>query len=359
MSEAVSKLLVTGQRFVLSTHVRPDGDAIGSQLALGLFLKRLGKDVLMINSDPPPFNLLWLPGIEEIQVFDGSIDQHKRISAADAVLVMDLNALDRLGRLAAPVRNSGGKKVLVDHHTEAETWFDAAHARDTASSTGELVYELIEEIDLDLLDTHIATALYTAIMTDTGSFRFSSVTPRIHRVAAEILERGDIKPAPIHTAVFDTRSMEGLRLLGRALETITLSHKRRVGYMVLSQRMVRECNAPLEEAEGFVNYVLSVEGVEVAVLFTEIDVGVKMSFRSKGEMFVNDWARSLGGGGHRNASGAFLKGFSLEAAIDRVMSVAPKYLPLEEPHVDDEEDELSAEDASYLDSLMKAQSQRS
>jgi bifunctional oligoribonuclease and PAP phosphatase NrnA len=356
MSVSVLSLLRDNQRFVLCTHQRPDGDALGSQVALGLFLESLGKEVLMINSDPTPYNLVWMPSVDRVQVFDGSVDQIKQIQQAEVIALMDLNALDRLGRLAAPVRASGATKVLIDHHTGPETWFDATYSRESASSTGELVYELIVAIDADRIDAHIATALYTAIVTDTGSFRFSTVTPEVHRIAADILERGDIKPAPIHTAVYDARSMESLRLLGRSLESITLCFEGKVGYMVLSQRMVRETNAGLDEAEGFVNYVLSIEGVEVAVLFSEVESGVKMSYRSKGEYPVNEWARHFGGGGHRNASGAFVRNKGLAEAVDMAMAVAPRFLGLPDPDLADTE-ELSEEDASYLD-LLRAQSER-
>ena len=345
--------LLSHDRLLLSTHIRPDGDAIGSELGLAFFLRKLGKQVDIINSDSPPYNLGWLPGIDDVETFDGSLPQLKLAADADAIVVLDTNALHRLGRLAPTVRDATAEKLLIDHHTSPESWFTATYARDTASSTGELVYELICEHDARLIDTEIATALYTAIMTDTGSFRYDSVTPRIHRIVADLLERGDIRPSPIHTSVFDTRSMEGLRLLGLALETITLRYGGQLGYMVVSQRMVHESNSSLQETEGFVNYALSIEGVKAAVIFSETDSGVKMSFRSKGKTHVNEWARAFGGGGHRNASGAYVTR-SIEEVVDAVVEAAPRYLDLD---VDEElEEELSAEDRSYLESLMKRQS---
>ncbi|HEX7071205.1 MAG TPA: bifunctional oligoribonuclease/PAP phosphatase NrnA [Rhodothermales bacterium] len=344
--------LLRHDRFVLTTHIRPDGDAIGSELGLAAFLRKLGRDVTIINSDPPTYNLSWLPGVESIHVFDGSLVQLQSVAEAGALVVVDTNAIDRLGRFAPTVKNAQCERLLIDHHTNPEAWFDATFVRDTASSTGELVYELICEHDADLIDADIATVLYTAIMTDTGSFRYNSVTPRVHRIVADLLDRGDIRPAPIHASVFDTRSMEGTRLLGRALETITLSFDGQLAYMVVSQRMVHETNSSLEETEGFVNYALSIEGVKAAVIFSETESGVKMSFRSKGKTHVNEWARSFGGGGHRNAAGAYVTR-SLEETITAVIAAAPRYLDLEVDHA--KEDELSAEDASYLDALMKRQ----
>ena len=344
--------LLSHQRLVLTTHMRPDGDAIGSELALASFLRKLGKQVEVINSDPPTYNLSWLPGVDGLHVFDGGLDQLRMVAEADAIVVMDTNALDRLGRFSSTVKNARCDRLLIDHHTSPETWFDHTFVRDSASSTGELVFELICEHDASLIDTDIATQLYTAIMTDTGSFRYNSVTPRVHRIVADLLDRGDIRPAPIHTSVYDTRSMEGTRLLGLALETITLNYAGQVAYMVVSQRMVHETHSSLEETEGFVNYALSIEGVKAAVIFAETDSGVKMSFRSKGSTHVHEWARSFGGGGHRNASGAYVTR-SLEEVVDAVITAAPRYLDLDVDGSGD--DGLSAEDASYLESLMKRQ----
>jgi bifunctional oligoribonuclease and PAP phosphatase NrnA len=349
MLERLLSLLIEKERFFITTHIRPDGDALGSQLALGHFLKKLGKEVAMINSDPPPYNLDWLPEIDSIEIFDGSMSQRQRIGEADAILILDTNAIERLGKLSGPVKGSSAVKVLIDHHTNPENWFDLKFARENASSTGELVYEIIAGHDAGHIDTIIATALYTAIMTDTGSFRYSHVRPQLHRVVADLLERGDITPAPIHTAIYDTRSMQSLRLLGRALESITLMYGDQIGYVVVSQRILRDTGASSDDTGGFVNYVLSVEGVRAAVLFFETDTGTKMSFRSKGDAYVNEWARAFGGGGHRNASGAYLTR-PLAEAIDMVMAAAPRYIRLEE---EASEGELSPEDMSYLSSLLE------
>lgn len=344
MSRTVLDRLLAARRFVLTTHMGPDGDALGSELALAYFLRKLGKTADIINCDSPPYNLGWLPGADDIELFSGSIDQRRRIEAADAIIIVDTNAAHRLGRMAHAVKHSKGEKILIDHHTHPEGWFDLEWVEETAASTGEMIFQLIDAHDRSLIDADIATQLYAAIMTDTGSFRFSSVTPAVHRIVADILELGGIKPAPIHTAIFDTRSRGGLRLMSMALDTITLMYDDRVGYMVLSQRMMRETGTSKDEAEGFVNYVLSIEGVEAAVLFSESDTGIKMSFRSQGETHVHQWARHFGGGGHRNASGAFVEG-ELDDVIARVMQAAPRFLGIQEQEPDEE---LSDEDQDLL-----------
>ncbi len=365
MLEDVLPLLLEKKRFLITTHVRPDGDAIGSQLALGQFLHKLGKQVAMINTDPLPGNLDWIPGVEAIKVFDGALAQHEYIGGADVIVVVDTNTLDRLGRkMAKPVKNSGALKILIDHHTEPETWFDRTFVRDTASSTGELIHELITAHEPALIDETIATALYAAILTDTGSFRYSSVTPAVHRVVADLLERGSMAPAAVYAALYETRRPHWVRLLALVLETLTLRYDGLLSYLVVTRRVLEETGATNEDTEGFVSYGLAIEGVRVALIFTETLRGTKVSFRSKGDYYVHEWARAFGGGGHRNASGAYFKR-PLDEVLDVVLASAPRYLGLSdaEPEADgalspEADGVLSPEDEAYLSTLLDMKSQR-
>ena len=355
MIEDVLPLLLEKNRFLITTHVRPDGDAIGSQLALGHFLQKLGKQVSMINSDPVPDNLAWLPGADAIESFDSSVAQHEHIAEADVVVVVDTNALNRVGRkMARPVKNSGAVKVLIDHHTEPESWFDYTFARDTASSTGELIYELIAAHDADLIDTPIALALYAAILTDTGSFRYSSVTPAVHRIIADVMERGAVQPDAVYASLYEMRSPQWIRLLSMVLDTLQLRFDGLLSYLVITKRVLEDTGASTEDIEGFVSYGLAIEGVRVALIFTETRRGTKVSFRSKGDLYVHEWARAFGGGGHRNASGAFLHR-PLDTVIREVMDSAPPYLGLADTDTDGA---LSPEDAAYLSLMQDMKSQR-
>ncbi len=321
----ILSLVEKHDRLFLTSHVRPDGDALGSEVAFASFLRKLGKQATVLNSDPPPANLEWLPGMTDVRVFDGSLAQRQCIDEAGAVFVLDTNAERRLGDLAGPVRGARGQKALIDHHTHPERWFDAQYVSVPASSTGELIYEIIAAHDPDLIDARIATALYVAIMTDTGSFRYEGVTPRLHRIVADILERGAIVPGDVHAAIFDRRPMAGLRLLGQALETVRLHCGGRVATVVVTPRMLEDTGASSEETEGFVNYALSIDGVAAALLFLETAKGTKVSFRSRGDISVDAWARVFGGGGHKNASGAFL--FEpLEPVFGKVVGAAPRYV---------------------------------
>lgn len=342
--------LLEARTVAVTTHISPDGDALGSELALARALEMEGAEVRLINHDPPPANLEWLPGADRLEVFEGSLEQRRFIDEADALVVVDTNAAHRVGDLETAVQASGATSFLIDHHLDPETWFDYAYARDQASSAGELVSELLRAHNPELIDEAIATCLYTAIMTDTGSFRYSSVTPAVHDHVAELLRRGGFNPEPIHTAVFDTRTFAGLRLLALSLRSLRVCHGGAVSYMVLSLDMLEDAQATTEEAEGFVSYPLSMKGVQAALFFTETSQGTKISFRSKGDVHVDGWARAFGGGGHRNASGAYVEA-PLEEVIDEVVAAAPKHLGLEEG-ADEASNGLSEEDSEYLSTLI-------
>jgi len=343
-------LLRSNDRFILTSHLRPDGDALGSELALAGALRQWGKTADIINADEAPYNLDWMPGMEHVQQFDGALKQHEAIAEADLIVVLDTNDEERLGRLGSTLRKADAPVLLVDHHTEPEQWFDYMLVRDTASATGELVYELINGIDPTVINEEVATALYTAIMTDTGSFRYSSVTPHLHRIIADVLDRGGIDPAPIHEQIYDRRSMAGLRLLGRMLSRIRIKFNGQLAYSVVTQRMVDDTGASWDDKKGFVNYVLSIDGVKAAVLFSEVSDGAKISFRSEADTHVDEWARSFGGGGHRNASGAYVKGASFDDVIIDVIGAAPRFIDFDF----EDQNPLSDEDASRIAELMKS-----
>ncbi|MBO6576760.1 MAG: bifunctional oligoribonuclease/PAP phosphatase NrnA [Rhodothermales bacterium] len=354
MLQEVCALIDRSERFVLTTHAKPDGDAIGSVLGFARYLQQKGKSATIITCDPPPFNLEWLHGALDIQVYDGSLRQMQAIADADVIAVMDLNAQNRMGPMGASVRNATATRLLIDHHTDPEGWFDLAYARESASSTGQLVYEIISADDPALIDHATAECLYTAIMTDTGSFRYSNVTPELHRAIAEILEYGRIDPSAIHTAIYDRKSEGSLKLLARLLQGLQIEWNGLVSYTVITNAMLQETGAHIEETEGYVNWGLAVEGVRITMLFTQTERGTKVSFRSRGDDHVHKWAQSLGGGGHPNASGAFVRK-PLEETIEMVMAQAPRHLDMSDQDADQG---LSDEDQEYLSMLQAGPGRR-
>lgn len=343
--------LLAHERFVLTTHVRPDGDAIGSTLALAHLLRAMGKTATVLLSDPAPDTLAFLPGVADALVYDPTDLAHREaLATATARVLLDANALDRTGRLASTWRDGDAELFVIDHHTHPENWFAAAYAREDAASTCELVAELVTEAGV-ALTADLATLLYTGTMTDTGSFRFANTSPAVHRLAADLVAAGVDVPR-VHQHVFENKRLGALRLLARALDTIALHHGGRVASMAMPLKMLRASDAHTDETEGFVNYALSVEGVEAAVLFTETGAGVKASFRSKGDVPVNGWARAFGGGGHVNASGAFFPKAVFERVVAQVLAAAPRHLGF--AGADDGADDAAAaattsdEDAAYL-----------
>ncbi len=349
MPHPVLAQLLDAERVVISTHIRPDGDALGSQIALALFLRKLGKHVTLLNADPPPRNLEWMLELSDVTTFTGALKQLKRIAEADALVVVDTNTEERIGKLGPILRDATAPKLLVDHHPGPERWFDHQLLRTDASATGEILYDIIAEHDAGLIDAEIATALYAAIMTDTGSFRYGSTTARVHQITADLLARGDIVPEPIHVAIFDTRLPSSLRLLARALDTITTVYDGQIAYVVVSLDAMNGAGARSDEAEGIVSYPLSLEGVRAVVMFLETPSGIKCSFRSKGALAINGWARAFGGGGHRNAAGAYVRDELLREVIDRVIAAAPTYLDLGEEYEHD--GEISEADLALLASF--------
>lgn len=349
MMDDVLHVLQNYSIFVITTHVRPDGDAIGSQLALGLFLKSQGKDVRMINAHAPPANLEWIDGIDDVEKYNTSIDQQEFLATAEVIVVVDTNTMDRLGRRLGPVvRESSALKVLIDHHTDPDSWFDCAWVSEGAAATGEMMFELLADWDADAITPDIATALYVAIVTDTGSFRYSTVTPLVHRITADLLERGSRPAADVYAAIYETRSLQWVRLLSRVLGTLTLLYDGVLGYVVLRRGMLAETGCTYQDADGLVDYALAIEGVEVGLLFTETARGTKVSFRSKGEHAVNRWARSFGGGGHVNASGAFLRR-PTDVVISQVLAAAPRFIGI--GHAENGE-VLTQDDEAYLATLL-------
>ncbi len=352
--DAVRDALLAAKRVAITTHVRPDGDALGCEIATALFLQKLGKEVRILNADREPRALWWMldpyrDGL--VQVYEpGSLDHAEAFATADAVLVVDANAFHRLGSTAAPAKGSPGKKLLVDHHPDPERWFDVACLRTDAAAAGELIYSLIAGHDPSLIDAPIATALYAAIMTDTGSFRYAATTPTTHAIIADVLDRGDLRPEPIHIAIHDGRSRGALRLLSRSLDTIATHYNGRVATMYVDQRMLRETETFSDEAEGLVQYALSLDGVRAAVILLELSSGVKASFRSRGDCAVNAWAAKFAGGGHANAAGAFLDGRTLARALKEIVDAAPAHLVLDPdaPAPGEEPSTLSEEERALL-----------
>lgn len=311
--------------FVLTTHVNPDADAIGSEIAFSILLKKLGKEVLIVNHSKIPYYLEFLDPQKIIRKYDASRDDHE-INKADAIIFLDLNQLDRVRSLQTILGQSDKTKVCIDHHQNPKDFINYSFIDTDYSATGHIIYDFIKQTGILELDLELALPLYAAIMTDTGSFRFERTTADVHRIAAELLGLG-VNPTEIYDKIYDRNRSSKLILLGEAISSIQLDDTKQIAYMTITQETLTNSGAEESEVDGFVNYCLSIENVQIGLLFFELKNGVKVSFRSKGEIPVSQLAEQFKGGGHRNAAGARLFDVNLDTITKEVLSEAKNYLP--------------------------------
>lgn len=286
-------------------HTNPDGDAMGSGLALYLILKKLNKKVKVVVPNAFPEFLAWLPESKSVLNFQEKEKTVKKfIDSSDLLFILDFNNLKRIDALGEYIKHTTMPKFLIDHHQQPEKLAKYNYYDVKACSTCELVYDLLNDIgQKKLLDKKIAMCLYTGLMTDTGSFRFPSVTHKTHSIVAELLKTG-ITPSDIHGAVYDTYSRDRMKLLGYALNAMHILPDNKTAYMALSEAELKQFNYKKGDTEGLVNYPFGINGINLCALFTESDGYIKISFRSKGKIDVNKFARSyFNGGGHMNAAG--------------------------------------------------------
>ncbi|WP_410005665.1 DHH family phosphoesterase [Aequorivita nionensis] len=328
-TQIVEKLLASAQKVVIVGHKNPDGDAVGSCLGLSFFLKSLGHTTTVIMPNDFPDFLKWLPGVEEIIVHEREREKSTElINSSDLVFTLDFNSLDRVGgELQTVLENCSAKFVMIDHHQQPADYAVATYSDVKMSSTSEMVFHFMDALgQTEKLSKEIAVNLYTGIMTDTGSFRFSSTTPTTHRVAAKLIEAG-AESAIVNQNVYDTNSPERMKLLGVALNNLVILPELYTAYITLTQKELDDHNFKKGDTEGFVNYALSVKGVVFAVIFIENkqESIVKISFRSKGNFSVNDFARNhYSGGGHINAAGG-KSSQDLNKTINEFISILPRY----------------------------------
>lgn len=289
------------QRFLVVSHERPDGDAIGSTLAMGLMLEKMGKDVTCFNVDAVPYNLTFLPG-QHLMTRD--------LSAAepfDVTIVLDLGERHRLGD-AFPAIGWGATTVMVDHHKSWDPELVDIPVRDvSAAATGELVYQLLVRAGVELT-TDIARALYCCIMTDTGGFRYASTSPKVMNIASALLQAG-VEPWEMTSRLYEDQPRERLALLADILQTLTFSECGRLAFLVIDEPTLLKHQADDTLTDGFINYARGVRGVEVATQLRQKGADVwRISFRSRGHVDVSQLAERFGGGGHYNAAACVIEG---------------------------------------------------
>ncbi len=310
--EQVIEVINKHSSFLITSHVSPDGDGIGSQFALHALIEGMGKRALIVNEDPLPELYNFLPGLWR------QANDVVRSQKFDAVFVIECASLDRIG---SPIEliTEGIVVVNIDHHVSNERFGGVDWVDSGSSSAGEMIYELYRRLDRPI-GKEEALFLYIAIVTDTGSFRYANTTPGAHRLAAELLDLG-VGPEEVAEKLYENRSISAMRLLGSALSTLRRSEDGRITWLYVTREMMAQAGVKPEEMEGIVNYARSIRGARVALFFKETaEPGeVKVSLRSKDPIDVDEVARAFGGGGHLQAAGCTVKG-----KIDEVIPLVIK-----------------------------------
>ncbi|MDP2921131.1 MAG: bifunctional oligoribonuclease/PAP phosphatase NrnA [Candidatus Omnitrophota bacterium] len=288
-------------KFLITSHINPEGDSIGSQIAMASLLKRMGKEAIMLDDSPVPQVMRFLSGSEEI------FKEMPNNFNFQAAIILDCPDMARTGRVSGYIKKETAI-INIDHHISNVNFGKFNWVDPETSSAGEMVYDLFKAFKVKV-NIEEAAALYTAIMTDTGSFRYSNTSSKTHRIIAELIESG-IRPHEIHTKIYETSSVQDTNLLGEALQTMKLTDDGKIGWLWVTKEMLKKTKASLEGTEGIINFARSIDGVEIAILFRETGTEdrVKVSFRSKGKVDVNKLAGVFGGGGHPTASGCSVFG---------------------------------------------------
>ena len=325
---AFKDFMAQPRKVVIVTHHKPDADALGSSLGLSGYLKMKGHQVQVITPSDYPEFLHWMPGNSDVIAFEKSKETQvaKIIEQAEIIFCLDFSALNRIQDLSDFVRKSPAKKVMIDHHLEPENFAEFVQWDTNSASTAGLVYNLIEAVgDKDNINSDIANCLYAGLMTDTGGFRHSNTRHEEFLIASELVRLG-ANPTKVSKQIYDTNSLERLRMMGFVLsEKLKVLPEYNTVYITLSAEELKKFGSQTGDTEGFVNYGLSIKGIKLSVMIYERKDSIKLSLRSLGNFSVNEIARKyFEGGGHRNASGG-TSTLTLEQTLQKFLEILPQY----------------------------------
>src|SRR6201996_2658985 len=328
---ALKDLLSQPRKIVITTHHKPDGDAMGSSLGLYNYLIQQGHHTQVITPTDYPDFLAWMPGNENVIIFTEHLEESAALVAdAEIIFCLDFNTLSRINELGELVRASSAVKVMIDHHLEPEDFDDYRHWDINACASAQLVYDFIANQlqNKALVNKDVATCLYTGIMTDSASFRLPNTTPAVHRIAADLIEAGAVN-WHIHELVYSNSSEDRLRFLGHCLKNkLEVLYEYNTAFISVNKQELEEYDVITGDTEGIVNYALSITGIRLAAFIVERPDKVKLSLRSRGEFPANEICKKyFNGGGHRNAAGGTSTN-SLEAVVNQFKQILPEYKKL-------------------------------
>ena len=319
MWKEVEAFIREHRTFLITTHVNPEGDAIGSEIALGEFLKDLGKKVFIVNSDTTPINCEFLDPESWIQVYDKS-GRPDIFDKVDGIFIVDVNSWKHIGEVSTAIQQCGNPRVCIDHHQEGDPDIADIYIGDTsAASAGVLVSELIGHMN-GRITRPIADALYASLITDTGTFRFTNTDARAFALAEQLVKHG-ADPFELHRKVFANRTWGAGRLFGPVLSTVQSAADGKLVWIQVTRDMFEKAGAAYEDSDGFLETVRGILGVELCLFFKETVRGsIKLSLRSNGRADAYRIAKELGGGGHKMAAGVNLEG-PMDRAIEEVVKL--------------------------------------
>ena len=324
----LKKIISQPKNIVITTHRGPDGDAMGSSLALYNLLINIGHKVNVITPNDYASFLNWMPGNDTVIEYDGNEEKSILItSKADIIFMLDFNSITRLDNFSQTVSDSKAFKVLIDHHQDPDMEIaDLIFSDSTSCSTAQLLYELIEAMNMtNDINMDIAECLYVGIMTDTGSFKYNSTTSRTHNVIANLIDKG-ARNSKIHDLIYDNSSADRMKLLGYCInDKLLLYPENNAAIISLTDEELNRFNFKKGDTEGIINYALAIKGIIFAVLIVQRGDIVKLSLRSKGNFKVNLIANKyFNGGGHTNASGGMTY-MTVNETIKKVESIINEY----------------------------------
>ncbi len=305
--QAIVQLLATPKKIAIIPHRSPDGDAMGSTLALYHFLLKSNHQPIVIAPNDFPEFLAWMPGSDQVLVYENDrVKTTQILQESELIFTLDFNALHRTGEMEKVLSSLTVPFIMIDHHQSPDQYASYTYSDTKFGSTCEMIYNFISFLDQKaLIDKTIATCIYTGILTDSGSFRFPKTTGATHRIVADLIDLG-VENSQIPALLFDNNSYNSLQLLGRALQNMVVYPEYKTAFISLSQKELDEFHYQKGDTEGIVNYGLSIKGIHFAAIFIEHkdENIIKISLRSQGEFDVNQFARThFNGGGHINAAG--------------------------------------------------------
>lgn len=324
-------LLAQPKKIIITTHHKPDGDAMGSSLGLYNYLIQQGHHTTVIAPTDYPDFLSWMPGNAEVIIYTDETEQaNALIAAADIIFCLDFNNLSRINEMGEQVRAAKAYKIMIDHHLEPEDFDDFRHWDINACAAAQLVYSFIADVldNKKLINKDVATCLYTGIMTDSASFRLPNTTSTVHRVVADLIDAGAVNWR-IHELVYNSASENRLRFLGHCLSNrLEVLHEFNTAIIVITKQDLEKYHVNTGDTEGIVNYALSIASIRLAAFIVERPDRVKLSLRSKGDFPANEICKLyFSGGGHRNAAGG-QSSASLQEVVNQFKLILPEYKKL-------------------------------